>query len=742
MQRTFDGQLEQVVPLVVNPAFVTIVQRPAEQLVGLPLDGVFRNFTYRVQEILGKPGPEPNHFALEVQMESVHRPVSLMGVFLDGEHLLMELAEATENQNAEAVLLSIGEMWTFSLEKEGDGVWDWEIPRKTIHYSPRFMEILSISDMPPDVDDFDFRDRIHPEEVDRISRTIHDHVRGNTDSYVAEHRMRTDEGTYKWVITRGKVIKRSPEGRALRMLGTLTDISEQRVITEALKRSQQWLTAFFQSLTHGFFVIDQQNMLFLINETAAQMAGQKVEELRYKKFSGLVFPVDWQELVSPALSGIREGKRTSARMEIRLQGKPGEEFWVECSLSPILNAEKKVDAVAGIFTDITTRKRTAAALLLEQEKLRHSTWLLERRVQELTRLYEIVNVLEQVGTPIEEKLQQVVDILPQAFQRPQNTRARLNVAGKEYVTSDFQEWEHSRICPFLFDGNRRGLLEVFVDDGPEPPSGKRFLQEEQAFLQSVTTQLVLCLEQHTAHEENRFLNTRLRQSQKIEAMGRLTHFVVDDFQEICSEIARNMEALEPLCSGENNSRTYFLAMRHAMQDGQRMLRQLDFLSKSRSLTPVPVHPAEVLGMLMEQFRQRYGGRIRFHLQNSLAVPVVLDMDYFHLLCEHLLQNAAESIAHQGDIHVTTSLVHLENAPDETLSAGQYFQMRVADTGSGMNSEELVHLFEPFYTTKNSKKNNGMGLFVVDGIMKLHQGTIRVQSAPQRGSVFSCWFPLK
>ncbi len=734
------GAVEEGAPLAVNEAFCAQAGQVAAELVGRPLNQIFRNFFLLTQKYFASLHGHGQSFTLELTLEPDHRPVTVTAFLLDDVHLALSLEDATEHQAAEAALLSVGEMWAFSLEGEGDGVWDWEIPQKTIHYSRRFKEILGIADEASDVDDFDFKDRIHPEEVERVSRAIHEHVKGLANNYVFEHRMRTDDGSYKWVITRGKVIKRSPEGRALRMLGTLTDTSERRMITEALQRSQQWLSAFFQNRTHGFCVVDRQNTLFLVNETLARMAGGPVASIAHRKLNSLVVPVDWQSHVSRAITGLWSGQESAARMEIRLQAAAGD-LWVECSLSPIVNAQKQVEAIAGIFTDITDRKRTAAALQLEQEKLRHSTWLLERRVQELTCLYEVVNVLEQVNLSMAEKLQAVVDAIPGAFQAPQLTCARLVVEDQVYVSADFTAHEHSRIHPFLFARNRRGCLEVFVSADLNPRSGEYFLQEEQAFLQSVATQLVLTLEQHVTLEDNLFLSSRLRQSQKVEAMGRLTHFVADDFLGVLDDLGRELGGLEAALEECPRATGPLIRVQGALRDGHRMVRQLAFFSKNRPLQAELTDPAALIDPLVAAHQARLGDRVRFQLHSTLipGATALLDRDYVRLLADQLLQNAADAISDVGTVHVTLGRVHVDHEAAD-LPPGMYLQLQIADTGVGMDSEELTHLFEPFYSTKNHRKNAGLGLFVVLGIMKLHHGAVRVRSTPGHGAVFTCLFP--
>jgi PAS domain-containing protein len=156
------GEIVQAVCLTTNAAFIRSSERASAELAGAPLASLFRNFHLITRKYFDSLHQVGQSFTVDLLMEPSHRPVTATVTLLDEAHFLLALENPTENQNTEAALLSIGEMWAFSLEGEGDGVWDWEIPQKTIHYSRRFKEILGIQMKALDFDDFDFKERLHP----------------------------------------------------------------------------------------------------------------------------------------------------------------------------------------------------------------------------------------------------------------------------------------------------------------------------------------------------------------------------------------------------------------------------------------------------------------------------------------------------------------------------------------------------------------------------------------------------
>ena len=128
-------------------------------------------------------------------------------------------------------------MWKLALEATGDGVWDWYIQSGDEIYSSRLREMYGwanddISDRAIELDS-----RTHPDDEAEMERARRDHFEGRTPTYVNEHRIRCKDGSWKWVLSRGMVISRDAQGRPLRMIGTHTDITEQKQ-SEALRQQR------------------------------------------------------------------------------------------------------------------------------------------------------------------------------------------------------------------------------------------------------------------------------------------------------------------------------------------------------------------------------------------------------------------------------------------------------------------------------------------------------------------------
>jgi diguanylate cyclase (GGDEF)-like protein/PAS domain S-box-containing protein len=136
------------------------------------------------------------------------------------------------------------ELWKYALEGAGDGVWDWDIKNDVAHLSRQYKTMFGFSDEDIITHQQDWSNRIHPEDLASVTQAMHDYWDGKTDKYVHEHRVICKDKSIKWVLSRGKLIKRDKDGKPQRMVGTHTDITERKLLEHQLENM-----AHFDALT-------------------------------------------------------------------------------------------------------------------------------------------------------------------------------------------------------------------------------------------------------------------------------------------------------------------------------------------------------------------------------------------------------------------------------------------------------------------------------------------------------------
>jgi PAS domain S-box-containing protein len=184
--------------------------------------------------------------AQPLRLTAGERPMSAVITFRD----------ITRQRQAEQALAQSEQRWKFALEGSGDGVWDWDATTNEVYYSYSWRANLghahdTLSNHPRE-----WVQRIHPEDWPRVREALVAHLKGHTEDYQSEHRMRHRDGHYLWVFERGKAMSRSPDGRALRLVGTYSDITRLKQAEQALRDKQaaelasQAKTEFLSRMSH------------------------------------------------------------------------------------------------------------------------------------------------------------------------------------------------------------------------------------------------------------------------------------------------------------------------------------------------------------------------------------------------------------------------------------------------------------------------------------------------------------
>lgn len=162
--------------------------------------------------------------------------IGLSAVEIEGETFVIAIiTDNTKRQDYENTLKKNEERWHFALEGSYHGVWDWNIQTGKEFFSGQWKRILGFGEDEIVNSNEEWKKRIHPDDLGHCLIDMEKHFNEETDIYINKHRMLCKNGTYKWVEERGKLISRTPDGQPLRMVGTYTDISDQKTAEEILR---------------------------------------------------------------------------------------------------------------------------------------------------------------------------------------------------------------------------------------------------------------------------------------------------------------------------------------------------------------------------------------------------------------------------------------------------------------------------------------------------------------------------
>jgi PAS domain S-box-containing protein len=248
----------------------------------------------------------------------------------------------------------------------------------------------------------------------------------------------------------------------------------------------------------------------------------------------------------------------------------------------------------------------------------------------------------------------------------------------------------------------------------------------------------------TAEAEREKLEFRLRQAQKMEAIGTLAGGIAHDFNNILSAIMGFTE-LSQMKIGENDEvRDYLDKIHQAGNRAKDLIRQILTFSRQREQEAKPIQAGIIAREVLKLLRASLPASIEIQQCIQSRSPIFGDPIQVHQILMNLCTNAGHAMGASGGT-LAVSLTDIEVTPIDAvampeLKPGPYLQICVADTGHGMPPEICERIFDPFFTTKKQGEGTGMGLAVVHGIVKSHDGAIQVHSEPGKGTTFTIILP--
>ena len=246
-------------------------------------------------------------------------------------------------------------------------------------------------------------------------------------------------------------------------------------------------------------------------------------------------------------------------------------------------------------------------------------------------------------------------------------------------------------------------------------------------------------------DEREQVETKLRRMQRLEAVGQLTSGVAHDFNNLLTVVIGNIGFLEKglAQAGLDGRLAQRLGyMRAAAERGARLTDQLLSFSRRQRLEPKALDLNGTVSAMHDLLQSTMGGSIRIETRLSTSLGLALvDPTQLELAILNLAINARDAMEIGGALRVATASVTL-GVPlnPEEPPAGEYVEISVTDTGTGMTPDVLAKAFEPFFTTKDIGKGSGLGLSQVLGFAKQSGGGVRIVSEPGRGTSVHIYLP--
>ena len=572
-----------------------------------------------------------------------------------------------------------------------------------------------------------FQQIIHPDDLDAFYQDINDILLGIHDSRVIEKRYLHKSGDIVW--SRISITsQRDDNDQPLHLLAICENITDTKLAEAKRSEAERSLTQLLRNLPGVAYrcLFDEHWTMLYLSESFKRLTGYEAEDVLNNKcidFASLIHPDDRQlpaQITAEAIA-----KKQSFQVEYRVIHKNGSVRWFWEQGSGICNADGEVEIIEGYITDITLQKEADASIRQSEQRFQllskatnDAIWdwdLQTNRIWWSDSFYSLFGSHKDKAEPTFE-----------AWEKRVHPDDRKRVTGNlnRAVQTLQQSWSDN----YRFQRNDGSYADV-ID------RGYVIYNNENAPVRMVGG--------ITDISERLEIEEKLRQSQRLEAVGQLTGGVAHDFNNLLTVIVGNAEILTESLSVDSNLRGLSEMIQEAADRGAELIRSLLAFARRQPLDPKHVDVNQLLMNFQALLARSIGETITLELELPTELWLAqVDPGQLENALLNLAINARDAMPSGGRLLIETLNIVLseEYAAQHDVTPGDYVMVAVSDTGIGIAPENLDKVFEPFYTTKSKDKGTGLGLAMVYGFAKQSFGHVNVYSEVGQGTTIRLYLP--
>ncbi|MBN2280045.1 MAG: PAS domain S-box protein [Candidatus Marinimicrobia bacterium] len=642
------------------------------------------------------------------------------------------------------------------LEATENGYWDRNFQEDKIFYNDQYFTMLGYApDELPHTPDI-WRELMHPEDrkgaLPRIRTALSLGI-----PYEINFRLRCKDGSWKWIMGKGKSFQFDEKGEPGRAVGIHMDIDEMKKAESRLQESELHFRALFEYSPTPFWEMDfscvKDNIeeikksgvedfqqYFSENPAAVRKCIEGIQVLNTNNSAMKFYEAVTKEELAAGLTKIIPGEtysqflkilvaianhETYSDFDIEFQTLSGNKIYAHLFWKVLPGFEPNFRKVFISTVNITDRVIDNLRIKENEERLQSINSALPDLIFEFDRSGNFIYTNTENSPKLYYKDnfigRNVREILP-----PEIAEMTLE---KIWLTLAEKKTQHYEYC-----------LEI--EEGKPEYFESRMAPKGADHVLAIVTDTT---ERNKLEEERRQFEIQRSRSQKLETIGTLAGGIAHDFNNLLTPIMGYSDIIKSQLKENDPIYDSIDEIYQASQRAKELVLQMLSFSREadRDLRPVLVNSIlkETVKLLRSSIPESIEIKLDMRKENCkiLGDPVKL-----HQVIMNLGTNAYHAMEDtRGTLTVILDKVALDKEAarlNPGLHEGDYVKLTVSDTGTGMDRETMERIFEPFFTTKKQGKGTGMGLSVVHGIVKSHQGGIKVASTPGQGTTFILHFP--
>lgn len=596
-------------------------------------------------------------------------------------------------------------------EAGGVGLFTVELDTNQLRPTPEFCRIFGVE--PCDImDAARLEHLVVPEDRGIVSN--YEGRRTGRARLDVEYRIhRANDGDER-VVARRADYEVDADGRPVRMIGVVQDITDRRRMQLALELSQASFSALAQFMPNQVWRAGSDGMLDWFNDQVYAFSGAARGTLEREGWHELVHPDDLPAALERWRHSVASGD--TYETEYRLRAADDTYRWHLARAVPLRGPEGDIASWVGTNTDIHAQKLAEEASAKDRDRL----WGISQDLLLVCDFDGLITAVNPTATRLlgwaEEEMVggQIAD-----FVHPDDLGPTADEVGK---------LSHGQTTLAFENRYRAKNGEYRLFDWTAVPEAGRI----HAVGRDITDQ--------RATEE------ALRQSQKMEAVGQLTGGIAHDFNNLLQGITGSLDLIKArVAQGRANEIDRFLtgATSSANRAAALTHRLLAF-SRRQPLDPRPVRANPLIASMEDLLRRTLGEKIRMEMVLAGGLWLTrCDPNQLESAILNLVINARDAMPDGGQLTIETCNAHLDSlyaARQREVRPGQYVCICVTDTGTGMTKETIARAFEPFFTTKPIGHGTGLGLSMIYGFARQSEGYARIYSEVGQGTTVKLYLP--
>ncbi|WP_426266339.1 PAS domain-containing protein [Sphingomonas sp. LHG3443-2] len=508
----------------------------------------------------------------------------------------------------------------------------------------------------------------------------------------------------------------------------VTDVTEQRVAERALRESEARFRRIANNAPAIMWVTRLDRHREFVNDAYLNFVGIARDQVNAHEWRDFIHPDDFERVVVESMAG--EESRRPFSLEARYKRADGVYRWLRSVSSPRFGPDGELIGFIGAAFDVTVAKEAERELRQQVDARTAEVRESETRLRAIfDSVREVVVLLEPDGTVLQ---------LNRTTASWRDKRADEAIGKKLWDAPTLAAYpEHKEAVSGAIALAATGVpvtRDIILE---KPGVHTAYLDVSFRPVTAPDGSVMYILFEARDVTELRAAQEQLRQSQKMEALGQLTGGIAHDFNNLLTVVVGGLDLIVRRAEDPKLER-YAKNALEAAERGARLTAQLLAFSRVQRLEVRPTLVAPLITNMRPLLRNVLGPGIEKKIElDTAAVPVLADPTQLELAVLNLAINARDAMPGGGLLSIATRLVPISGDPE--MDDGDYVEVSIGDTGTGMPEDVVARAFEPFFTTKEIGKGTGLGLSMVYGVARQSGGTARIESRTGEGTTVRLYF---